>query len=247
MEPLPAVVRGDASDDVVLLHGFGLEPGTYGRTLHALSVSRRAIAPQWLDGSAWHVDRTIARLVATFDHHAVEQATVVGHSFGGALALRFAALHPERVRRLVLCDSEALTQRWELARQAVPGTYLWRLATYRAATAFLRNVARRPVTLARAGWWGFRNDAGAHVERVARSDLDVHVLWAQRDTLLEREVGQRFAERLDASFHIVEPVPGGGPVDHDWVYRHPWFLPTMLDVCEADEGTDEPGPADRPA
>lgn len=48
----------------------------------------------------WTIDANVAALAALLD----SPALVVGHSFGGAVALRLAAAHPERVTGLVLLD-----------------------------------------------------------------------------------------------------------------------------------------------
>ena len=45
-----------------------------------------------------------------------DDVTVVGHSFGGGIALGWAATHPRRVRKLVLVDSLGLSARWQLAQ-----------------------------------------------------------------------------------------------------------------------------------
>jgi pimeloyl-ACP methyl ester carboxylesterase len=39
------------------------------------------------------------------DHLSVERAHLIGHSYGGAVALNFATLHPRRVASLILADS----------------------------------------------------------------------------------------------------------------------------------------------
>jgi lipase len=43
-------------------------------------------------------------LLAVLDHAGVQQATIVGHSMGGFVAVVTAHRHPERVERLVLVD-----------------------------------------------------------------------------------------------------------------------------------------------
>ena len=45
-----------------------------------------------------------ADMLAVLDHFAVDRVLVVGHSMGAFVAVVFAHLHPERVRRLVLID-----------------------------------------------------------------------------------------------------------------------------------------------
>lgn len=46
-----------------------------------------------------------ADLEGLLDHLNVKQATLVGHSYGGVIALLFAASYPKRVSRLVVADS----------------------------------------------------------------------------------------------------------------------------------------------
>lgn len=50
-------------------------------------------------------------VLATLDELGVEQAVVVGHSWGGGVALALAATHPERVAGLVLVSSVGPTSR----------------------------------------------------------------------------------------------------------------------------------------
>lgn len=53
----------------------------------------------------------------------IEQATVVGHSFGGGVAMQFAYQHPERCSRLVLVSSGGLGSEvsWLLRAMTLPG------------------------------------------------------------------------------------------------------------------------------
>jgi pimeloyl-ACP methyl ester carboxylesterase len=45
-------------------------------------------------------------LVALLDFLNIDRADVAGHSFGGRVAMAFAALYPERVRNLVIADTQ---------------------------------------------------------------------------------------------------------------------------------------------
>ena len=51
------------------------------------------------------IERLVGDAVAVLDHFEWDDALVVGHSFGGLLALHVAAAHPERVRGLLLISS----------------------------------------------------------------------------------------------------------------------------------------------
>ena len=53
----------------------------------------------------YDMDTWVAQALGLMDALGIEQADVVGNSFGGALALALAIRHPQRVRRLVLMGS----------------------------------------------------------------------------------------------------------------------------------------------
>lgn len=101
---------------VLMIHGSG--PGVsawanWRLVMPALAQSRRVIAPDMAGfgyterrGAAdYHMDAWVAQAVGLLDALGLEQADLVGNSFGGALALALAIRHPERVRRLVLMGS----------------------------------------------------------------------------------------------------------------------------------------------
>jgi pimeloyl-ACP methyl ester carboxylesterase len=66
-----------------------------------------------------------ADLDALLDYLNVKQAHVVGHSFGGAVALHHAVLHPERVASLTLADPRVLALYTDQARQERPYRKNW--------------------------------------------------------------------------------------------------------------------------
>jgi pimeloyl-ACP methyl ester carboxylesterase len=98
-----------AGDPLVLLHG-GIHAGEmFGAILPALSAGRRVIAVDLqAHGHTADVDRPLSPdlmaddVAALIAHLGLDSANVMGYSLGGAVALRTAIQHPERVRRLVV-------------------------------------------------------------------------------------------------------------------------------------------------
>jgi hypothetical protein len=55
---------------------------------------------------------------------------------------------------------------------------------------------------------------------VAHDGIPAHVLWANRDSILSRSDGERFAQELDATFTVAS-APDGRGLDHDWMFQQP--------------------------
>jgi pimeloyl-ACP methyl ester carboxylesterase len=101
---------------VVLIHGSGPGVTAYANwrlVLPALSGQYRVLAPDMAgfgfserpDNAQYGVDLWAEQVVGLLDALDVPKASVVGNSFGGAIALRMATRHPERVDKLVLMGS----------------------------------------------------------------------------------------------------------------------------------------------
>ena len=99
---------------VILLHGFGASLDTWEPWARTLSTRFRVIRldlPSFgLTGADPTGDYSDARamtiLIGLMDQLGIEQADLVGNSLGGRIAWNFAAVHPERVKRLVLVSPD---------------------------------------------------------------------------------------------------------------------------------------------
>ena len=206
---------------IAVLHGYGMRPWVYRATAELLAAHARVVIPD-LFGVAghWEPDRVVDAFAAALDHLGIEQVTLVGHSFGGGIELGFAATRPERVTELVFSDTLAVSDQWGLADEALRHpVHLLRLATPQAAAAFAQSWITRPRQMVAGAWWGFRSRRSDAIEAVARAGIASHVLWANRDSILNRSDGRQFAERLGATFTVA--TSSDGPVDHDWVFQDP--------------------------
>ena len=107
---------------LVINGGPGVDHGYMHSTLHAssaldeLALERPVIvydqrgvgqSPALRAGQSCTVADQVADLEALRAHLGYEQLDILGHSFGGYLAMAYAARFPERISRLILCDSAA--------------------------------------------------------------------------------------------------------------------------------------------
>ncbi|GEO26945.1 putative 2-succinyl-6-hydroxy-2,4-cyclohexadiene-1-carboxylate synthase [Alicyclobacillus acidoterrestris] len=105
------VAEAGSGTPLLLLHGFTGSHEVFEPLLARLVPKFRCIAPDLLghgtsaaptDSARYHMDETLADLVALLDVFEVNCAHVLGYSMGGRIALSFAAKYPSRVKRLVL-------------------------------------------------------------------------------------------------------------------------------------------------
>lgn len=65
-------------------------------------LTGRPLPGEWSEGSPYSMESQVALTVGMMDELGLEQAVLVGHSAGAAVALQTALAHPERVKALVL-------------------------------------------------------------------------------------------------------------------------------------------------
>jgi proline iminopeptidase len=111
-----------AGPPIIVIHGG---PGTIDHTYLRPSMDRLADVARLvyydqrghgrsrgeLDPAHITVDRFVADLKAVCDALRLGAVTLLGHSWGGHLALRFAVRHPDRVTRIVLMNTGPVSKR----------------------------------------------------------------------------------------------------------------------------------------
>lgn len=172
--PLQVRVFGSGPSVVVLLHGMAAAGNCFGAAFDRLGRSARVVVPDLLGFGGSMVapgpvtgDDHLAALDAMLRALAGEPLVVAGHSMGGAVALRFAARHPGRVRAVVtLCAA--------LYRDAAEADR--RIAMMGPAEAVLAGDGPLPRKLCE--WMCRYRTAAGWVAVAARPDLPVPVARA---------------------------------------------------------------------
>ncbi len=131
---------------VILLHGFGASLDTWEPWAQSLSVHYRVIRfdlPGFgLTGPDPTGDYTDARemkiLAGLMDQLGVDRANLIGNSLGGRIVWNFAALHPERVKRLVLVSPDGFASPGFAYDKASETPLMMRALPYVAPRGMLR-------------------------------------------------------------------------------------------------------------
>lgn len=198
---------------VLLVHGLAASSRTWAPVFDALGGGLHVIAPDLLGHGTSEAPRSgdyslggyatgLRDLLAALD---VERATIVGHSFGGGVAMQFAHQFPEFTERVVLVSSGGLGHDLTLALRAasLPGTELVLRSAASLTAPWMRRAAHR---------------LAHRVGRVPRSDIDgVHTAletFADRGTRgafvqTARGALEPSGQRLDGAqrLHLLEEVP----------------------------------------
>lgn len=226
---------------VVFLHGWGIDDRAYEPVLRRLaSEGVRVVAPALpgfggtaaLSGDRQSFAGYAEWLAAFLDAVDVDEpAVLVGHSFGGGVAIVLAHDQPSRVGGLVLVNSvggsawrkgstlRSMTERplWDwglhLSRDLFPIRQLTRVLPVIAAEA-LPNLVRDPRAFWRAAGIARTADLTAELEDLRHRGLPVVVFWGARDRVIPEASTDALCEALGVrrttlsaghSWLIVEP------------------------------------------
>jgi pimeloyl-ACP methyl ester carboxylesterase len=240
-----SVAYGEAGDGVpvLFLHGWGLDHRVYKRSLARLvAAGVRVVAPALpgFGGSASlpPQDSTLAGFATWLAEfldtlEITEPALVMGHSFGGGVAIVFAHNYPERVRGLVLINSigasawarrgvtaRTITQRplWDWGLH-FPGD-LWPLRQARRVLPVILseavpNLLREPQAFWRVAALARGADLLGELQELKRRRLPVVVLWGNRDRIITRDAFEEMCEVLGTPHSLT--IDGS----HAWLIADP--------------------------
>lgn len=231
------LVAGEG-DPLVLVHGLGGAAANWLALAPLLLPGRRLIVPE-LPGhggssplpAAPSLSPYADRLGLLLDHEGAAPAAVVGHSLGGAVALRLALRRPEAVSALVLAAAAGISSATRSARYALTITGILKpgrkIAPHRgrvARSALLKRVVfgrwgasdpdALPPELVEALLAGpaRHTDTLSAAKALVRDDLrpelehvgcPVLVLWGARDNQLPVDDAFDYARRLRAPLRVI--------------------------------------------
>ncbi|NMC63742.1 MAG: alpha/beta hydrolase [SAR324 cluster bacterium] len=198
MRPLAEILAADFQVHLIDLPGFG-----------------KSEAPSF----AWGTKDFAQALVNYMDQKKIHKASVLGHSFGGRIAIRLASESPERISGLILINSSGIKH-----------TLSFRRKLKRTWVSTLRTLIRFADKLFAKNWYGrffiptfaspdFKN-AGPLKDtfvRIVNEDLSreaskiktpCFLLWGEKDTETPLQMGEHLHKLISGS--IIKVLPDLG-------------------------------------
>jgi len=219
---------------IVVLHGLGASATSFGPVMARLQqVTPRLLAPEAPGHGFSRANRPtrglndlLESVTSVLQRELDEPAILVGNSLGGAMAIRYAARHPEHIAGLVLIspagaplpdpDFRELLSRFRIRSHrdalALFGRLYHRAPWFGALVApDMRRHFRSPFF--RALLETLTQDEALTQAEIAGLAAPVLFLWGQSERLLPGQSLDFFREHLPAHAKIVEP-PAFGHCPH---------------------------------
>jgi pimeloyl-ACP methyl ester carboxylesterase len=206
---------------ILLVHGIAGSSRTWREVMPALAAEHTVIAPDLLGHGEsakpvgdYSLGAYASGLRDFLGALAIPRATVVGHSFGGGVAMQLAYQHPECCERLVLVGSGGLGREvsWMLRLLSLPGSELLMPLIF---PPFLRDRG---------------NDVGRMLHERGVRSARIDEMWRSYASLAESPNRKAFLRTLRA---VVDP--GGQVVSAmDRLYLAAW-MPTLIVWGEHDD------------
>lgn len=220
---------GQATCAVALLHGWGRSGGDFDELVSRLALHFPACAFLQVDlpgfgGSPLRrqdglsLDDYCTTLAELFKKIEVTRVTLIGHSLGGRIAMKFVALHPERVEKLVLISAAGIPFRSMWTLLLALGRKLFQTALY-AFGDFGPMLRLKNLLGATLGSRDYRTSHGAlreTLKKVLAEDLrgdakkisvPTLLLWGKNDQITPPRDGAEYHSLIKGS--RLEMLDGG--------------------------------------
>ncbi len=237
------VAYGDAGEGpaVVFLHGWGLTARSYAQAFPLIAATgSRVIAPalpgfgrsEPLDGE-YTFPRLAAWVLELLDEIDLrEPVTLIGHSFGGAVATATAWEAPDRIKALVLVNSVGGSV-WKESRKGersladrplwdwglrMPGEF--RRRDYRKVLPvvvrdLVGNALANPGAMRRAADLARTADLRTELTTLAEQGLPVSILWGSEDQVVPEATFLAMCDAAGAPGDIIQQA------GHSWLIADP--------------------------
>lgn len=204
---------GDGEPQVVALHGWARNRSDWTDTLtgtDALAVDLPGFGATPTPPSGWSTSEYAAWLAEILGE--MHRPVLLGHSFGGRVAIQLAASQPDLIRGLVLTGVPFFRSRshsrpplgFRMARSAHANGLIsdetmekyrhkYGSDDYRATSGHMRDVLVKAVN----------EEYAVQLDTIARAELPVRLVWGEADDVSPLWMAQRAAHILDAPFVVV--------------------------------------------
>lgn len=214
-------------NNLIVLHGWASKPKNWDKFKQAFDNKNLNIYIPELPGfnkelqKPWTLDDYCQWLNNYIKDQKIKKVILLGHSFGGRIAIRFCSLYPKKVDKLILINSAGIV---ENSIKKVIFRYLAEIGKYifslpllvsfkKSARKLLYKLAREKdyyqasATMKKTMQLVINFDLRKDAEKIKIPAL---LIWGKKDQLTPMRYGKIFAEKISNSVLKVFPGQGHG-------------------------------------
>lgn len=219
---------------VLILHGWGgssdswvkfqeiVSKGGYKVIVPDLPGFGKSISPQ----EPWGIQdfaEFILNFIKTAKNEFVDPFYLIGHSFGGRIAVKFSGLYPEKIKKLILCDSAGIRPTPNLKTRMIIlaaeiGNAVFspqRLRIFRdgARNLFYAFLRRRDYVKAKGPMKETMKKVISEdlLEDLSKIKAQALIVWGEKDKMVPIKYALTFKEKIKNSELIILPKIGHSP------------------------------------
>lgn len=215
---------------LLILHGWNGSSDSWKKVIRFLEKKFKIVCPDFPGfgksdppKEPWNLDNFTQWLKNFVDGLNLENFFLLGHSFGGRVAIKFSILYPEKVKKLILVSSAGVTPKINLKT-----VIIFQLA--RIGNAFF---SAKPLLRFKEGARNFfylflknkdyvkaKGVMRETMKKILNEDLlpvlpqirqETILIWGEKDKLVPVKYAKVFQERIENSRMIILPKVGHSP------------------------------------
>ncbi|MDX2232107.1 MAG: alpha/beta hydrolase [Leptolyngbyaceae cyanobacterium bins.349] len=228
---------------ILFLHGWGISAEPYHEILDLLAASHPVIAPDLPSFADSHYPHRLETyeeyagwILAFLEEINTPSVHIMGHSFGGGIAIALAALHPTVIKSVTLIGSTGIPLGWlpeillrrslEMPLQLYPPKFYLQFGEI--PRVFAHNLLFNLPNVVQALWLSTQVDLRHLLPKI---QAPVLLLWSEKDLTALLPVAQEMKNLIPAAQLVT--VPEGY---HEWVLLYPEkFTAIALDFVKTQE------------
>jgi len=117
---------GGKGENFLILHGWNGSSDSWRKIIEILEIKYKVICPDFpgfgkteIPKIPWSLNDFVEWLKEFTEKLNLEEFFLLGHSFGGRVAIKFSISYPEKVKKLILVSSAGIRQEWGLKEKVI--------------------------------------------------------------------------------------------------------------------------------
>ena len=228
-----------ASNTFIILHGWGLSAFVYTELAKIIAKNNFRVIIIDLPGfgnstsprQLWGYEefaKYISKLIAT---EVGDKVTLMGHSFGGGIAINIASSYPSQIERLLLVDSSGIPINLPLIRLGINKLFEMIIQSIlkggffpsvKMCFSYLLNLINNPIGLYRSLELPIRHDL---TNMLIKLKSPTKIYWAKKDLTIDIKIGEKMAGIINSPINHAPDF-----LYHDWCITHPKIFVNSLNL-----------------